>query len=136
LQHSQDQIKDFEPDFTVINACSEVNAKWKEHGLNSEVAVAFNIEKKVAVILGTKYGGENKKGIFSLMNYWYELDIRITVFESSQKTSIITKFPLPIFTVPLPIFTLYFAGCRCRARWPCTAPPTWAPRCAFLLKLL
>lgn len=64
------QIEKFEPDFTVINACSEVNEDWERHGLNSEVAVAFNIEKKVAVIFGTWYGGENKKGIFSLMNYW------------------------------------------------------------------
>jgi len=63
-------LEGFEPDFTIINACSETNKKWKEHNLNSEVAVAFNIEKKVAVILGTWYGGENKKGIFSLMNYW------------------------------------------------------------------
>lgn len=61
-------------DFTVINACSETNKKWKEHNLNSEVAVAFNIEKKVAVILGTWYGGENKKGIFSLMNYWLPMN--------------------------------------------------------------
>uniref|UniRef100_A0A7S2PJ41 phosphoenolpyruvate carboxykinase (ATP) n=1 Tax=Leptocylindrus danicus TaxID=163516 RepID=A0A7S2PJ41_9STRA len=64
------QIEDFEPDFTVINACSQVNEDWERHGLNSDVAVAFNIEKKVAVIFGTWYGGENKKGIFSLMNYW------------------------------------------------------------------
>ncbi|GMH61671.1 hypothetical protein TrRE_jg643 [Triparma retinervis] len=63
-----------EHDFTVINACSETNKKWKEHNLNSEVAVAFNIEKKVAVILGTWYGGENKKGIFSLMNYWLPMN--------------------------------------------------------------
>ena len=59
----------FAPDFTVINACSQVDDAWKEHGLNSEVAVVFNIEKKCAVIFGTWYGGENKKGIFSLMNY-------------------------------------------------------------------
>lgn len=70
---SRDEIKDFEPDFTVINACPIVNTEWKKHNLNSEVAVAFNIEKKLAVILGTWYGGENKKGIFSLMNYWLPL---------------------------------------------------------------
>jgi ATP-dependent phosphoenolpyruvate carboxykinase len=63
-----------EPDFTIINACSVVNDKWKEHNLNSEVAVAFNIEKKLGVILGTWYGGENKKGIFSLMNYWLPMN--------------------------------------------------------------
>ena len=62
------------PDFTIINACSVVNDEWKEQNLNSEVAVAFNIEKQLAVILGTWYGGENKKGIFSLMNYWLPLE--------------------------------------------------------------
>lgn len=67
---SKDDIENFEPDFTVINACSQVNEDWERHGLNSEVAVVFNIEKKIAVIFGTWYGGENKKGIFSLMNYW------------------------------------------------------------------
>ena len=64
----------FEPDYTIINACSVVNEDWQRHGLNSEVAVAFNVEKRVAVILGTWYGGENKKGIFSLMNYWLPLN--------------------------------------------------------------
>jgi len=53
----------------VINACALVNENWEAHGLNSDVAVAFNLEKKVAVIFGTWYGGENKKGIFGLMNY-------------------------------------------------------------------
>lgn len=61
-------------DFTIINACSIVNEDWEKHGLNSEVAIAFNIEKKIGVILGTWYGGENKKGIFSLMNYWLPLN--------------------------------------------------------------
>lgn len=62
------------PDFTIINACSVVNNEWKEMNLNSELAIAFNIEKKLGIILGTYYGGENKKGIFSLMNYWLPLD--------------------------------------------------------------
>ena len=57
-------------DFTIINACSASNEKWKEHGLNSEVAIVFDIERKLGVILGTYYGGENKKGVFGLMNYW------------------------------------------------------------------
>jgi ATP-dependent phosphoenolpyruvate carboxykinase len=64
----------FEPDFTVINCCSQVDEDWKKHGLNSETAVVFNVEKKTAVIFGTWYGGENKKGIFSLMNYWLAMD--------------------------------------------------------------
>jgi phosphoenolpyruvate carboxykinase (ATP) len=59
-----------EPDFTVINCCSQEDTEWAAHNLNSETAVVFNVEKKTAVIFGTWYGGENKKGIFSLMNYW------------------------------------------------------------------
>ena len=69
----KEQLKNNDPDFTIINACSEVNEDWEKHNLNSEVAIAFNIEKKIGVILGTWYGGENKKGIFSLMNYWLPL---------------------------------------------------------------
>ncbi|EJK72083.1 hypothetical protein THAOC_06424 [Thalassiosira oceanica] len=68
--NDESDLEGFEPDFTVINACSQVNEEFQRHGLNSEVAVVFNIEKKCAVIFGTWYGGENKKGIFSLMNYW------------------------------------------------------------------
>lgn len=71
---SKDELIEFEPDFTIINACAVTNYDWKEQNLNSDVAIAFNIEKKVAVILGSWYGGENKKGIFSLMNYWLPLD--------------------------------------------------------------
>lgn len=67
---TNEEIQNFDPDFTVINACSQVDEDWERHGLNSEVAVVFNVEKKTAVIFGTWYGGENKKGIFSLMNYW------------------------------------------------------------------
>lgn len=63
------ELDGFEPDFTVINACSQVNEEWEKQGLNSETTVMFDIERKTAVIFGTWYGGENKKGIFSLMNY-------------------------------------------------------------------
>jgi len=68
-----EELKGFQPDFTVINACKVTNPDWKAQGLNSEVFVAFNIEKKVAIIGGTYYGGEMKKGIFSMMNYWLPL---------------------------------------------------------------
>ena len=72
--NDESELEGFEPDFTVINACSQVDEDWKKHGLNSEVAVVFNVEKKCAVIFGTWYGGENKKGIFSLMNYWLPME--------------------------------------------------------------
>ena len=80
----EDELQNFEPDFTIINACSKVNEKWKQHNLNSDVAIAFNIEKKLAVILGTWYGGENKKGIFSLMNYWLPLQNIMTMHCSAN----------------------------------------------------
>ena len=70
---TREELKGFQPDFTIINACSKTNNNWKSDGLNSDVAIAFNIEKRLAVILGTWYGRENKKGIFSLMNYWLPL---------------------------------------------------------------
>ena len=70
ISPSNEDLDSFEPDFTIINACSEVNNEWEKHNLNSEVAIAFNLERKLAVILGTWYGGENKKGMFSLMHYW------------------------------------------------------------------
>lgn len=69
-----EKLYEVEPDFTIINACSVVNDEWVEQNLNSEVAIAFNLERKLGVILGTWYGGENKKGIFSLMNYWLPLN--------------------------------------------------------------
>jgi phosphoenolpyruvate carboxykinase (ATP) len=62
-------IKDFKPDFTIINACKVTNPNWKKDGLNSEIFIAFNLEEKTAIIGGTWYGGEMKKGIFSIMNY-------------------------------------------------------------------
>jgi len=61
-------LEDFEPDFTIINGCKLTNPDWQEQGLNSENFVAFNMEENVAVIGGTRYGGEMKKGIFSVMN--------------------------------------------------------------------
>ncbi len=62
-----------EPDFVVFNGSKVTNPKWKEQGLNSDVFVLFNLTEKLAVIGGTWYGGEMKKGIFSLMNYYLPL---------------------------------------------------------------
>jgi phosphoenolpyruvate carboxykinase (ATP) len=61
------------PDFVVMNGSKVTNPRWKEHGLNSDVFVLFNLTEKLAVIGGTWYGGEMKKGIFSLMNYYLPL---------------------------------------------------------------
>ena len=62
-----------EPDFVVLNASKITNPKWKEHKLNSEVFVLFNLTERMQVIGGTWYGGEMKKGMFSMMNYYLPL---------------------------------------------------------------
>ena len=59
-----------DPDFVVLNGSETVNKKWKEHGLNSEVFTVFNLTEKMQVIGGTWYGGEMKKGMFAMMNYY------------------------------------------------------------------
>ena len=62
-----------EPDFIVYNASKAKVDNWKELGLNSETAVVFNVTSKEQVILNTWYGGEMKKGMFSMMNYFMPL---------------------------------------------------------------
>ncbi len=62
-----------EPDFIVMNGSKTVNSNWKEHGLNSENFVVFNLTEKVQLIGGSWYGGEMKKGMFSIMNYYLPL---------------------------------------------------------------
>ena len=73
IRPSEEELKDFEPDFVVLNSCKTVNPKWKEQGLNSEVYIAFNLTERMALIGGSWYGGEMKKGIFSVMNYFLPL---------------------------------------------------------------
>jgi phosphoenolpyruvate carboxykinase (ATP) len=62
-----------EPDFVVFNGSKTTNPKWKEQGLNSEVYVLFNLTEKEQIIGGTWYGGEMKKGMFSMQNYYLPL---------------------------------------------------------------
>lgn len=69
IRPSEEQLIDFEPDFVVMNGAKCTNPKWEEQGLNSENFVAFNLTEKIQLIGGTWYGGEMKKGIFSIMNY-------------------------------------------------------------------
>ncbi len=68
-----DDLKGFAPNFTVYNASGLANRNWERHGLNSEVFIVFNVERNIAIIGGTWYGGEMKKGIFTMMNYWLPL---------------------------------------------------------------
>jgi phosphoenolpyruvate carboxykinase (ATP) len=69
IRPSEEELKDFEPDFHVLNASKSVNKNFKEQGLNSETFIAFNLTDKIQIIGGTWYGGEMKKGMFSVMNY-------------------------------------------------------------------
>lgn len=62
-----------EPDFVVLNSSKTVNPNWKEQGLNSEVFVCFNLTERMQVIGGTWYGGEMKKGMFCMQNYYLPL---------------------------------------------------------------
>ena len=69
IRPTEEQLIDFEPDFVVMNGAKCTNPNWEEQGLNSENFVAFNLTEKMQLIGGTWYGGEMKKGIFSIMNY-------------------------------------------------------------------
>jgi phosphoenolpyruvate carboxykinase (ATP) len=73
IRPSDEELENFEPDFVVFNGSKTTNPKWKEHGLNSEVYAVFNLKEKMACIGGSWYGGEMKKGIFSIMNYYLPL---------------------------------------------------------------
>ena len=70
---SEAELEEFEPDFVVYNASKAKVENFKELGLNSETCVAFNITSREQVIINTWYGGEMKKGKFSMMNYYLPL---------------------------------------------------------------
>ena len=70
IRPTAEELESFEPDFIVYNASKAKVENYKELGLNSETAVVFNVTTKEQVILNTWYGGEMKKGMFSMMNYF------------------------------------------------------------------
>ena len=84
IRPSESELAEFTPDFVVYNACKCVNNDYEKDGLNSEVFVIFNIEENIAVIGGTWYGGEMKKGIFSMMNYWLPLENKLSMHCSAN----------------------------------------------------
>ena len=69
IKPTEEELKNFEPDFVVYNASKAKVENYAELGLNSETCVAFNITSREQVIINTWYGGEMKKGMFSYMNY-------------------------------------------------------------------
>ncbi|MGC7561117.1 phosphoenolpyruvate carboxykinase (ATP) [Pasteurella sp. PK-2025] len=73
IRPSEAELAHFKPDFVVLNGSKVTNPNWKEQGLNSENFVAFNLTEGVQLIGGTWYGGEMKKGMFSMMNYFLPL---------------------------------------------------------------
>jgi phosphoenolpyruvate carboxykinase (ATP) len=74
IRSTEEELENFgEPDFIVMNASKTSFKEYKEHGLNSEVYVAFNLTEKIQIIGGTWYGGEMKKGMFAMMNYYLPL---------------------------------------------------------------
>lgn len=73
IRPTEEELETFEPDFVMLNACKTTDPDWEEQGLHSEVFVVFNLKEKRAVVGGSWYGGEIKKGFFSIMNYYLPL---------------------------------------------------------------
>ncbi|RRJ93842.1 phosphoenolpyruvate carboxykinase (ATP) [Flavobacterium macacae] len=74
IRPTEEELENYgEPDFVVMNASKTEFSDFKAHDLNSEVYVAFNLTEKIQIIGGTWYGGEMKKGLFSMMNYYLPL---------------------------------------------------------------
>ena len=74
IRPNEKELENFKPDFTILNASSTEIENWKELGLNSKVFIVLNLERKMAIIGGTEYGGEIKKSIFSALNYYLPLE--------------------------------------------------------------
>ena len=74
IRPTEEELENYgEPDFVSLNASKTTNPKWKGHGLNSEVYTVFNLTERMHVVGGSWYGGEMKKGIFAMMNYYLPL---------------------------------------------------------------
>jgi phosphoenolpyruvate carboxykinase (ATP) len=70
IRPDRSELKNFVPDFTIINASGVIDEDWEQHGHHSETFIIFHLKKRLAIIGGTEYGGEIKKGIFSVMHYY------------------------------------------------------------------
>ncbi len=73
IRPTKEELENFKPDFVVLNASKAKVTNWKELGINSETCVAFKLTERMQVIINTWYGGEMKKGMFSIMNYYLPL---------------------------------------------------------------
>ena len=81
---TKEELENFKPEFTIYNACKTVDMAYASHGLHSEVYVIFNVEDNEAIIGGTWYAGEMKKGVFSMMNYWLPLEGKLPMHCSAN----------------------------------------------------
>ena len=73
IRPEKGELDGFNPDFTIINASDVYNQKFEAYGMHSKTFIIFHMAKRIAIIGGTEYGGEMKKGIFSVMNYMLPL---------------------------------------------------------------
>ncbi|UTZ40021.1 phosphoenolpyruvate carboxykinase (ATP) [Vibrio campbellii] len=73
IRPTEEELATFEPDFVVMNGAKCTNDKWEEQGLHSENFTVFNLTERMQLIGGTWYGGEMKKGMFAMMNYFLPL---------------------------------------------------------------
>jgi phosphoenolpyruvate carboxykinase (ATP) len=86
IRPTEEELENFgEPDFVVMNGSKTSFKDYAAHGLNSEVYVAFNLTEKIQLIGGTWYGGEMKKGLFSMMNYYLPLQGMASMHCSANK---------------------------------------------------
>jgi phosphoenolpyruvate carboxykinase (ATP) len=86
IRPTEEELENYgEPDFVVLNASKTVNPNWKEQGLNSDVYTVFNLTEKMQVIGGSWYGGEMKKGMFAMMNYYLPLNGMASMHCSANK---------------------------------------------------
>ncbi|MCD4792806.1 MAG: phosphoenolpyruvate carboxykinase (ATP) [Bacteroidales bacterium] len=69
IRPTDEEMKTYEPDYVMLNAAKTNNPNWKEHKMHSEVYAVFNLKSQMACVGGSWYGGEIKKGFFSIMNY-------------------------------------------------------------------
>ncbi len=73
IRPTEEELASFEPDFVVMNGAKCTNPNWEKQGLNSENFTVFNLTERMQLIGGTWYGGEMKKGMFAMMNYFLPL---------------------------------------------------------------
>lgn len=74
IRPTEEELENFEPDFVSMNGAKTVDKNWEAHGINSEVYTVFNLTEKMHVLGGSWYGGEMKKGLFAMMNYYLPLN--------------------------------------------------------------